>query len=110
MELVRIAQEYKEEHNIHTDEGFVFSLTNEPLKYSEVNELFKKYCKRLGIPYRSSHKARKTYISSLLDGGVNINTVRKQVGHADERTTYKSYCFDPHTDKEREKLIENALT
>ena len=31
------------------------------------------------------------------------------VGHADERTTYNSYCFDRHTELEKQMQIEQAL-
>ena len=58
---------------------------------------------------KSSHKVRKTYISALLDAHVNINTVRELVGHADERTTLKNYCFDRNTEEEKRKKVEQAL-
>ncbi len=60
-----------------------------------INELYKKYSKYLGGPHRSSHKSRKTWISSLIDcQDMNINTIREMAGHEDERTTFKNYCFD----------------
>ena len=60
--------------------------------------------------YRSSHKARKTYISSLIDVGININTVRALAGHADERTTYFNYYFDRAPEDEKKRLLEAALS
>ena len=51
----------------------------------------------------------KTFISSLIDAGININTIRSYVGHADERTTYGSYCFDRTPDTEKKMLLERAL-
>lgn len=63
----------------------------------------------MGIIHKNSHKTRKTYISALIDGKVNINTIREMVGHADERTTYNNYCFDRSTEDEKKALIENAL-
>jgi integrase len=56
------------------------------------------------------HKARKTYISTLIDAGVNINTIRSLAGHESEETTYKNYCFDRMVDKQKEDLLERALT
>ncbi len=52
---------------------------------------------------------RKTYISSLIDAGININTVRSYAGHADERTTYFNYCYDRTPDAEKKQLLEKAL-
>jgi hypothetical protein len=45
----------------------------------------------------------------LIDGKININTVREMVGHADKRTTLKNYTFDVKTKSEKNKMIENAL-
>lgn len=108
IELIDIAKLYQARNGIDTE--FVFSTSSRPLKYNEVNILLKRYCARLDIPYRSSHKARKTYISALIDAGVNINTVRAMAGHADERTTYHNYCFDRSTNEQKKKLIERALS
>ena len=68
-----------------------------------------KYCNHIGIPYRSPHKIRKTYISKLIDDGVNINTIREMVGHEDERTTYKCYCYDRKTKNQTYEQLEHAL-
>ena len=67
------------------------------------------YCDKLDIIHKNSHKTRKTFISALIDGKVNLNTIRELVGHADERTTLKNYCFDRNTEEGRQKQIENAL-
>ncbi|MBQ3370172.1 MAG: site-specific integrase [Oscillospiraceae bacterium] len=91
------------------DEGYIFSMNSDCLSYRSVSESFRKYCEAAGINYRSSHKARKTFISTMLDGGMNINTVREMVGHADERTTMNSYCYDRHTKDERKDILEKAL-
>lgn len=107
LELVEIARTYQEEHNCKSE--YIFSITKKPLKYREVNALLKKYCESAEILYRSSHSARKTYISSLIDAGININTVRSYAGHADERTTYWNYCYDRAPDAEKKQLLERAL-
>ena len=43
---------------------------------------------------KSFHKVRKTYISALIDSGLNINEICKAVGYTDERTTYGNYCYN----------------
>ena len=107
LELVEIARRYQEEHDCQSE--YIFSITKKPLEYREVNALLKKYCKSVGILYRPSHSSRKTYISSLIDAGININTVRSYAGHADERTTYFNYCYDRTPDAEKKQLLEKAL-
>ena len=52
----------------------------------------------------------KTVISSLIDAGMNINTIREMVGHADERTTMNSYCYDRRTKDERIEILDKALS
>ena len=61
-------------------------------------------CKAVGIPERSTHKIRKTYVSALLDGSVNEKLVQKQLGHSDIYTTKTYYRRDRMT--EAEKLSE----
>ena len=107
IDLIETARMYQEKNGIKTE--YIFSVFEEPLRYNEINILFKRYCARADIPYRSSHKARKTYISALIDAGININTIRELAGHADERTTYSCYCYDRATDEYKKKLIEKAL-
>lgn len=68
-----------------------------------------KCCEQIRTPHKSTHSARKTYVSTLIDANVNINTVRKAVGHADERTTYRNYVFDRSTPAEKMKKFEAAL-
>lgn len=104
---IRLAQEYKEEHGIISK--YIFSVNEKPLSNWSVASRYKKYCDNIGIIRKTSHKARKTYISALIDGKVNINTVREMVGHADERTTYNNYCFDRSTEDEKLEMIQNAL-
>lgn len=106
--IIATARAYQAEHGYCTD-GYIFSEDNAPLAPWSVAYLYNKYCDHLGIMRKSSHKVRKTYISALIDGKVNINTVRDMVGHADERTTLGNYCFDRNTEEEKIHLIENAL-
>lgn len=68
-----------------------------------------KCCHIIGIPDKRIHKVRKTYISTLLDEHVNMELVRRMVGHTDEQTTFKNYCFDRREDDENIKLINKAL-
>lgn len=106
--LIETAKAYQKLHDM-PDDGYIFSVNEDPLSYYSVRHLYTRICKELGILDRSSHKARKTYISALIDGGVNISAVRELAGHADERTTLNSYCYDRSTDAEKILLVEKAL-
>ena len=83
------------------DQGRIHELT--------INSHIRRYCNLLGMPIKSSHKIRKTYISNLIDSGLNINKVRSFAGHESELTTYNSYCYSRLSDKQTEELLEKAL-
>lgn len=92
-------------------EGYVFCPHDKPLNtYTSIQKTFTKYCRELGILQRSSHKGRKTVVSTLLDKGVNINTVRQIIDHMDEKTTLNNYCYDRSDSQDRYDLITQALT
>lgn len=106
--LIEAARARQKEYGVETD--FIFSINNLPLTERSIADLYRKYCKKLGIMQKSSHKARKTYISSLIDSGMNINTVREMSGHSSEKTTYRNYVFDRSTEKEKIEKFESALS
>ena len=107
-EIIEAAREYQRSHG-HDADGFIFALDGQIIPQRCINSLLMKYCKILDIPYRSSHKNRKSYGSALLNNGVSINTARQMLGHADEETTLKYYCYDQSLSSEKEKSLEKAL-
>lgn len=107
MKVIEIAEEVNRYN--HTSGGYLFNKAGKPIKETAVSYRLRKYCKNLGIQYRSPHKIRKTYISALIDDGINIDTIRRLAGHEDEKTTYGSYCYDRRTNKQVEDQLENAL-
>ena len=65
-------------------------------------------CLSSGVTNKSNHKIRKTKISQMFDGGININTIKEQAGHEDEKTSLNNYCFDQNDDIEKERLLEST--
>ena len=100
---------YRKEHGAEDPSGFIFSTDNAPCSYHAIADLYRKYCRKMGIVHKSSHKVRKTVISALIDGNVNINSIREMAGHCDERTTYSNYCYDRSSAPEKVALIEQTL-
>ena len=70
----------------------------------------RRICKDLGIECRSPHKGRKTYISNLLNKGLDPDFVREQVGHKDLQTAYNSYTFSTTRKEKQLKQLEKALS
>lgn len=75
-----------------------------------VSTYLQNLCIRAGIANKSSHKIRKTYISSLFDHNITINTIRRMAGHESEKTTLQNYCFDQTDSDDLNVLLENATT
>ena len=97
------------EKNGYTENYYLFMNRGKRIYDTAIRWRVEKYCKHIGIPYRSPHKIRKTYISKLIDDGVNINTIRELVGHENERTTYKSYCYSRKTKSQTYEQLEQIL-
>ena len=74
-----------------------------------VDRKIRTLCKRIGIAPRSAHKLRKTFISTLIDSGMNIDTVRRLAGHKDEAVTLGNYCFDRSSPEAIRNQLEKAL-
>lgn len=106
--IISLAKKTIEEEGF-SDENFIFQDQKGRISSRAVDSRIRKYCKHISINAKSTHKIRKTYISTLIDFGLNINLIRGQVGHEDERTTYHNYCFNRLSDIETEAKLEEAL-
>ena len=74
-----------------------------PLNRSTITRILKKYCQKIGIFDRvSSHSARATLITSLLDKGIDLYKVSLAVGHSNPKTT-------KHYDKRNRKIEDSAV-
>ena len=93
----------------YKDDDFLFLNQDGRIHSKGVDCRIRKYCRHIGISEKATHKIRKTFISTLIDSGLNINEIRKMAGHEDEKTTYQNYCFNRLSDKQTESLLENAL-
>lgn len=109
LELIDTARK-KQKDSEQKDMEYIFVMSGDPIHtYLAIQKAFAKYCKELEIQQRGPHKARKTYISELLDSGININTVRAIAGHKDEHTTFNNYCYDRKTKSERNAQVIAAI-
>ena len=106
--LIQTAREYQKA--LHVQSDYIFSVDNQPLTERCIASLYTKYTKHTdsGI-HKSSHTARRTFISSLLDAQMSINSVRQYAGHADERTTLRNYVFDRTDQAARLQKFEDAV-
>ena len=63
---------------------------------------FKRFCAAAGVKYKSSHTCRRTYATTMIDGGVPPRQVANDMGHKKVSTTLDGYY---KTKKETEKMI-----
>ncbi len=66
-------------------------------------------CNQAGIIYRSSHKIRKTYATTLINDDVDDIIVMEQLGHADFSTTKTHYYKSNKSEDKKRSQIEHAL-
>ena len=78
------------------------------MKYDSINMRLQSICVELEIPFRTTHKIRKTYGSILLDNNVDNKFVMQQMGHNGIECTENYYHRD-RKDEERKKEIIDGL-
>ena len=74
------------------------------------NYRLKKACESVGIEYRSSHKIRKTYSSTLMENGVDERIITNQMGHTNISMTKQAYTFNRKTKDQVADIISAAVT
>lgn len=93
----------------HHCEDFLFVKGNKRISHYAVQSRILNGCESIGIITKTAHKIRKTYISALIDSGLNIDEIRRQAGHSDERTTYGNYCYNRLDSISTQQKIDEAL-
>lgn len=66
-------------------------------------------CESFGMCRRSLNKLRKTYVSTLLNQGFDLDFVRKQAGHSNINTTLNNYTFATTRNEELIKKLNETL-
>lgn len=89
--------------------GFVFSKNGNFILLQNFEDAIKRVTRKAGVTYKSGHKIRKTYISMLIEAGINAKTVASMAGQHDIKTTFDSYTFNPNPRNEIKKACEKAL-
>ena len=109
-ELFKLIKKNNIRQGLNSPEHYIFyNRKGERMHECSLDKKLYTLCRRINVPPKSMHKLRKTYISKLIDEGVNINTVREMVGHEDEKITYKNYCFDRRNKTQIENELERVL-
>lgn len=77
---------------------------NKPLNPKTINEIIQNYGKKIGLNFPiGPHSARATFIGQLLEAGVDIYSVAREVNHSSVKTTQEY-------DKRRKKLSDSPIS
>lgn len=105
-EILRQIRLISMKYGYYCNDYIFISNRNNRLTGGSFNKYLFSLCDAINIQHKSTHKVRKTAISTLIDLGLNINEVREIAGHEDEKTTLNNYCFNRKNKNETEKIIE----
>lgn len=89
---------------------YMFMRDGKRIKEKAFSVKITKICRYVGIKERSMHKARKTYATKLINGGVDESIVIKQMGHTSIDCTKNYYYFNNKNDEDMVKQIEKAIS
>ena len=92
------------------DEGYIFCPNSKRVKSSTIDIKIYDYCEKLGIPKKSAHKIRKTFISQMIIAGMDIDTVCRVSGHTDITTTFNSYTYSLTKKEDRLEEFQNMCS
>lgn len=68
------------------DDGYIFCPRSQRMHSPSIDSKIYRICKKINIPSKSAHKIRKTYISQMINNGIDLDTVCRVAGHADIKT------------------------
>jgi integrase/recombinase XerD len=110
--LTRYLEWMKQQGREHEKEDWLFQPTknpkdplnlNKPLNPKTINEIVDHYAKKIGLNFKvRPHSARATFISELLDAGVDIYSVAREVNHSSVKTTQEY-------DKRRKRIADSPV-
>ncbi len=86
---------------------YVFWEDGQNIKAMRVRKRLYYICKKLGIKKKSPHKLRKTYVSILLDNGVDKRIVQDVAGHAQISTSERNYHRNRKSDQRKEEILSS---
>ena len=77
-------------------------------KLDVINAALKYFCEKAGVTVYSSHAARKTFATMMIDGGLPLSVVSKILGHSEISTTQNVY-YKPRTNASETINQENSI-
>lgn len=93
LKILEDVKKWNKEHKIKS--VYIFADKNGVnFNRQRINTRLYRYCEKINISKKSSHKIRRSVISALLDNVKNKDSVRQFAGHKNIQTTFNSYYKD----------------
>lgn len=108
--ILELLKQYYADNSITTEWLFYSIIEGDKIHDRALDLRLENYCKQIGIPRKSMHKIRATYVSLLRDAGLTFESIAEQVGHKSTITTAKNYSFDLKSEKENQEMMILALS
>lgn len=107
MEILQQVKEINKRMN-YPDDEFIFRGPDGRTTRRQIAYCIEKACAKAGILVKSAHDIRRTVASVMYSNGIALDEIRRILGHKDEKTTL-GYIFNPYSDNETNKMIDDAL-
>jgi integrase len=108
LQIIDEVQRINKEHH-KPFEDYLFLKNGNVMPPTETDNAINRACRHCKIRVRRLHSIRKTYASKLYANGVDVPTISKMLGHADEETTRRHYIFSLQTKDESYDNVLKAL-
>lgn len=89
------------------NQEYIFWKDEHNIKAMQIRKRLYLACKKTGVRKKSPHKLRKTYVSILLDNGVDKRLVQDVAGHAQISTSERNYHRNRKSDKRKEEILSS---
>jgi site-specific recombinase XerD len=83
------------------------TVLNKALSSQTIYDIIKQRSEQAKIERVRPHDLRRTFVTQLLDAGVDINTTRQLVGHTDIQTTARYDCRDQ---KSQQRAVKRLMS
>ena len=83
------------------------TVLNQGLSSQAIYDIIQQRSKQAGLDPVRPHDLRRTFVTQLLDAGVDLNTTRQLAGHNDIQTTARYDCRDQ---KSQKKAVQQQQT
>lgn len=107
--IINRALELQKELGINSEYIFADE-TGKNIIRQRINDCLRDYCKRISLDPKSSHKVRKTVLSTLFANGFDLDEVKQIAGHRSKSTTLKYYLFSMKQKEDRQERLSKALS